>query len=409
MVVQTTPASGPWSLAAARRPASSATSPQTCVRVRARSAALGPGRTAMSRRLRTGANFKRRDGATDRHLTLQRRVRSEVVLDVRNAGAVVRGETSTTARTPPRPPVAEVDRIVLPGALGRVAFPRRTRSPYCSSSIAVRCVPAGARRTDGLEREPQPRGGWKPPLQMQRQAIGRNDVEADAGQEHHAARLGRRVPGLKRLVDGNLAGEVEIVGVRAHAAFGEGLGGVFEWPRAVQHDGDVLQRAVDRGGIFEPEGAPLHPGPAGDPLQLGCVPPGDDRLPPEAGRLARDVLADVAGRAVDHESRRHGDNGDHPGSVGPTRLGRSTWPRPGYEALLRGRVRRRPQQRGPDATLGRVDMGCTLTFREFGGFGYQFSETCDVIASVEHVSHASFCSGTNPGLTQVGVRIGYRF
>jgi hypothetical protein len=60
-------------------------------------------------------------------------------------------------------------------------------------------------------------------------------------------------------------------------------------------------------------------------------------------------------------------------------------------------------------TPGRVDMGCVATFRESGGFGYQFNENWDVIASVEHVSHASFCSATNPGLTQFGVRIGYKF
>ena len=57
----------------------------------------------------------------------------------------------------------------------------------------------------------------------------------------------------------------------------------------------------------------------------------------------------------------------------------------------------------------RVDMGCRFTFRESGGFGYQFNEHFDVIASIEHVSHASFCTNINPGLTQVGARIGYKF
>jgi lipid A 3-O-deacylase len=61
------------------------------------------------------------------------------------------------------------------------------------------------------------------------------------------------------------------------------------------------------------------------------------------------------------------------------------------------------------ATPNRVDMGCSVTFRESGGFGYQFSENWDVIASIEHVSHASFCTNINPGLTQVGLRIGYKF
>ena len=58
---------------------------------------------------------------------------------------------------------------------------------------------------------------------------------------------------------------------------------------------------------------------------------------------------------------------------------------------------------------GRVDAGCRLDFRESGGFGYQFNEHVDVIVNIEHISHASFCTHINPGLTQVGARIGYKF
>ena len=60
-------------------------------------------------------------------------------------------------------------------------------------------------------------------------------------------------------------------------------------------------------------------------------------------------------------------------------------------------------------TYNRVDMGCAATFRESGGFGYQFNPNWELIASIEHVSHLSFCGSTNPGLTDVGLRIGYRF
>ena len=56
-----------------------------------------------------------------------------------------------------------------------------------------------------------------------------------------------------------------------------------------------------------------------------------------------------------------------------------------------------------------VDMGCRFTFREFGGFGYQFTDHIDLIASIEHVSHATFCTHINPGLTQIGMRLGYKF
>jgi len=57
----------------------------------------------------------------------------------------------------------------------------------------------------------------------------------------------------------------------------------------------------------------------------------------------------------------------------------------------------------------RVNMGCRFTFRESGGFGYQLADNIDIIASIEHVSHATLCTNINPGLTQVGARVGYKF
>lgn len=57
----------------------------------------------------------------------------------------------------------------------------------------------------------------------------------------------------------------------------------------------------------------------------------------------------------------------------------------------------------------RIDMGCHLTFRESAGLGYRFSEHFDLIASVEHASHADLCDAENDGVTEVGVRLGYRF
>jgi hypothetical protein len=85
---------------------------------------------------------------------------------------------------------------------------------------------------------------------------------------------------LNGLKNGDLAGDIEIVGAAAQAAFDERLSSVFEWPRAIQHDRDSIQRAVDGGGIVEPEGAPLEAGQAGDTVEFGGVAPGDDRLDP---------------------------------------------------------------------------------------------------------------------------------
>ena len=59
----------------------------------------------------------------------------------------------------------------------------------------------------------------------------------------------------ERLSIGILAVDVEIMGAGAQAAFDERLSGVFERPGAAQHDSDIFQRAVDPGGIVEPEDA----------------------------------------------------------------------------------------------------------------------------------------------------------
>lgn len=57
----------------------------------------------------------------------------------------------------------------------------------------------------------------------------------------------------------------------------------------------------------------------------------------------------------------------------------------------------------------RINMGCNLTFRESAGLGYRLSEHFDVLASIEHASHADLCDEANDGVTEIGVRLGYRF
>ena len=91
-------------------------------------------------------------------------------------------------------------------------------------------------------------------------------------------------------------------------------------------------------------------------------------------------------------------------------FGGFTWRIPVYgplyfEGELGGAVNNAVRTPTPD----RVDMGCVATFRESGGFGVQLSQNVDVIINIEHISHATFCSKTNPGITDVGFRIGYKF
>lgn len=63
-----------------------------------------------------------------------------------------------------------------------------------------------------------------------------------------------------------------------------------------------------------------------------------------------------------------------------------------------------------DSVQGRPGwLGCPVTFRESIGLGIQISSNIDVVASVEHVSHANLCGHINPGLTSFGLRLGYKF
>jgi lipid A 3-O-deacylase len=59
--------------------------------------------------------------------------------------------------------------------------------------------------------------------------------------------------------------------------------------------------------------------------------------------------------------------------------------------------------------MTRTDLGCPVTFRESGGLGWQITDRVDLVGSVEHISHANLCNRINPGLTSVGLRLGYRF
>jgi hypothetical protein len=57
---------------------------------------------------------------------------------------------------------------------------------------------------------------------------------------------------------------------------------------------------------------------------------------------------------------------------------------------------------------GHNAMGCNWSFRESGSIGYRINANWDVTATIEHMSNAGACS-QNRGLTNYGMRIGYRF
>ena len=76
-----------------------------------------------------------------------------------------------------------------------------------------------------------------------------------------------------------------------------------------------------------------------------------------------------------------------------------------FEGEFGGAVDNSPDYHGPR----RLDLGCPVTFRESAGFGLQLSPNWDVILSAEHISHATLCTKKNEGVSDVGVRIGYKF
>jgi hypothetical protein len=61
------------------------------------------------------------------------------------------------------------------------------------------------------------------------------------------------------------------------------------------------------------------------------------------------------------------------------------------------------------STTRQVAMGCAVTFREALDLGWRLTDRVDLLVGVAHASHAGLCSDTNPGLTQIQAKLGYRF
>lgn len=63
---------------------------------------------------------------------------------------------------------------------------------------------------------------------------------------------------------------------------------------------------------------------------------------------------------------------------------------------------------GPTAANDPNSYGCSLLFRESVSIGYEVTEHIRVMATVDHMSNAGLCD-QNQGLTNAGVRLGYRW
>lgn len=60
------------------------------------------------------------------------------------------------------------------------------------------------------------------------------------------------------------------------------------------------------------------------------------------------------------------------------------------------------------AVMPARDLGCSVLFRESASLGLQVSENASIMATIEHASNANLCNG-NRGLTNMGIRFGYKF
>lgn len=54
-------------------------------------------------------------------------------------------------------------------------------------------------------------------------------------------------------------------------------------------------------------------------------------------------------------------------------------------------------------------LGCNVLFRESVSIGFDITDNASIMATAEHASHAGLCGPNNSGLTNMGVRFGFRF
>ncbi|MEN6544138.1 acyloxyacyl hydrolase [Parvibaculum sp.] len=59
-------------------------------------------------------------------------------------------------------------------------------------------------------------------------------------------------------------------------------------------------------------------------------------------------------------------------------------------------------------TSTKLNLGCRAMFHESASIGYRFDEHSSLMLTVDHMSNASLCDA-NPGLTDIGVRYGFKF
>lgn len=55
------------------------------------------------------------------------------------------------------------------------------------------------------------------------------------------------------------------------------------------------------------------------------------------------------------------------------------------------------------------NLGCSVLFRESASVGANLTESSSIMLTLEHASHAGLCGEDNRGITNLGVRVGFKF
>ena len=141
------------------------------------------------------------------------------------------------------------------------------------------------------------------PLDVRRQAVGRDNVEARSGKQHHTrlARFG--IAHGEALENGDLAGNVEVVRPGREARVHHRPRGPREGTGAVDDEGRPAEPLAQRGSVIEAE-APRFESQLARQRRDGLRAPTGQHGPQAAAhRLPRKESAGVAVGAVDQERR----------------------------------------------------------------------------------------------------------
>src|SRR4029079_480317 len=156
-----------------------------------------------------------------------------------------------------------------------------------------------------FEAERQMRGIRQRLLQLRGDAVGRHDIEADAGTQHDLRTMRLVFDAVRQLEDFDLTGDVEIVNVRGETALHHRPCRRGERSRAMQDSSHAIECTNQRGVIVEREHCALA-------TELGCelldfLPRATgERGPHAAGnRLACDQFPGVAVRPMEQPTIGH--------------------------------------------------------------------------------------------------------